>query len=120
MDLTTQEPRKRHLGPWHQQMTWDWKFQTDGSQPCQALPLVWEAETREDTALAVRWCKECPFLQRCRLEGLVNVSAPLAGVWGGLTPQQIHRRRVQPDYIARTRVRAEMEARRERRSTWTA
>lgn len=62
---------------------------TDGSQPCSLDPEAWFEDDRHSLKLVKAICNgkpgiaaPCPFVNGCRLEGLLNREP---GVWGGLS-----------------------------------
>lgn len=66
---------------------------------CRQAPVIWDAEYVGDARLAKDGClgittgTKCPLIELC-IETAIACDIK-AGVWGGLTPTEIHRLRIE-------------------------
>lgn len=88
---------------------WQFVFVPGDRAICtQTDPYLWTSEDTNEQHVAARMCRNCPLIDECLLEGLIN--AAVGGVWGGKTPKALSRMRRDRDLIRRLRATVEWTA----------
>jgi len=73
------------VAEFHARSTFEVLAPTTGKQPCTSSPEAWFSTDTHLTRAAAEACTYCPFMNPCRLEGLMGNQR---GVWGGLSYNQ--------------------------------